>query len=83
VAKVAQDSLDAVARGLVQGLTEDGSRGLSATRRSEIEDEVYGLLDQVGGQMIQALFERQAEQGRRLDCRWRIGSKGTGLAQGG
>jgi hypothetical protein len=47
---------------LVLGLTDDGRRDLSEMRLTEMENEVYGLLDIEGDQMLQALLERQAGQ---------------------
>lgn len=62
MSEVTREMVDSVARSLVQELTDGGGRDLSATRLTEIEDEVYGLLDRLGGQMLQALLQHQAEE---------------------
>lgn len=61
MSEVTREMVDLVARSLVQELTDGGGRDLSATRLTEMEDEVYGLLDRLGGQM-QALLQHQAEE---------------------
>lgn len=68
MSEVTREMVDLVARSLVQELTDGGGRDLSATRLTEMEDEVYGLLDRLGGQM-QALLQHQAEEiceGRKM-----------------
>lgn len=53
---------------LLEELTEQGTRDLTTMRLSDIEDEVYGVVDTVGKRLVRGLLEDQARQDQAETC---------------
>jgi hypothetical protein len=57
-----------VSQALLDELTERGTRDLTTMRLSDIEDEVYGLVDSVSQRLVRGLLEDQASQDQVQTC---------------
>jgi len=57
-----------VSQALLDELTAGGTRDLTQMRLTDIEDEVYGLVDTVGNRLVRGLLEDQADQDHVEAC---------------
>jgi len=57
-----------VSQALLAELTEDGTRDLTQMRLADIENEVYSLVDKVGGRLVRGLLEDQANEASADAC---------------
>ena len=62
MAKTQDEMAQQWARALPQALPEGDHRNLSTTRLRQMVEEVYGLPDQVGAEVPQAVLQQQAER---------------------
>jgi len=68
-----QRTVAQVSQALLDELTEKGTRDLTATRLSQIEEAVYGLVDEVTERVVRGVLEDQAGQSKAIDTCPRCG----------
>jgi len=56
-----------VSQELLEELTEGGTRDFTQTRLSQMEEEVYGLVDRVSERLLRGMLEDQSQQAE-ADC---------------